>query len=63
MKQQIETKEPMQVRLFIERNKMQIEQCKTDRITQWTHNAKKMIWKYEELLQNDIRRYFESVQN
>ena len=62
IKEQIETKEPMQVRLFIIRNRIQIERCKTERITQWIYNAMKMIRKCKELPQNDIRRYFESAE-
>ena len=62
IKEQIETKEPMQVRLFIIRNRIQIEHCKTERITQWIYNAMKMIRKCKELPQNDIRRYFESAE-
>ena len=45
VKEQIETKEPLQVRLFIIRNKIQVEQCRTETIVQWMHNAMKMIKK------------------
>ena len=62
VKEQIDTKEPIQVKLFILRNKIQPEQSRTKAIVQWIYNAMKMIKKVQTLPQNDIRRYFGSVE-
>ena len=55
--------EPMQVKLFALRNKIQPERCKSETILQWVCNALKMKRKVEKLPQNDIRRCFEFVEN
>jgi len=60
IKSHVESNEPMQVKTFISRNKIQVERCKTEVILQWIYNVKKMIRKVENLPQNDIRRYFGS---
>ena len=63
VKLRVEIQEPMQVRLFAIRNKIQPERTRTESIVQWIYNVLKMMRKVEKLLQNDIMRYFGFVES
>ena len=47
----------MPVRIFAQRNAINIERTRTQDILQWTYNVKTMSKKVERLPANDIRRY------
>ena len=55
----MEQNKPMQVKLFILRNKIDASKCNTEAILQWIYNVKTMIRKVEKLPREDFRRYFE----
>ena len=58
MKTHIERNEPMQVKLFMIKNNIEIDRSRTETILQVIYNVKKMIQKIERLPNMDIRRYF-----
>ena len=58
MQKYIEDKEPQQIKLFAQRTKLEVERCRTKKITRQIYNVKGMIKKVEKLPQNDIQRYF-----
>ena len=60
IKYHVENKEPMQVKLFVIQNKIQLNRYKIESILQWMCNVKKMIWKVEKLQRNDTRCCFGS---
>ena len=60
MKDQIENNEPMQVKLFACRNKIDVARAKSGEVLQWIYNVKKIIKEVGKLPKNDIRRYFEN---
>ena len=47
-----------QVREFVKKFKINIEQCNIDTIKKWIINLKKIQKKVESVPNNDIRRYF-----
>ena len=60
VKNNVESNEPMQVKMFANRNTIQVNRHKTKVILQWTHDVKKMIRNAQDLPQNDMHRYFGS---
>ena len=60
IKRQVEEKEPLQVKIFVSRNKIDAERVGSKALLQWICNMKKIIRKVEKIPGNDIRRYFEN---
>ena len=57
IKNHIEDYEPPQVKLFIQRNEINVEKSNTETIIQWIYNVKEMMKKVSKLPCNDIRRF------
>ena len=47
------------VNIFIRKHPIKVDECSAETIKSWTHNAKEVMKKSEELEKNDIRRHFE----
>ena len=52
--------EDYEVKLFVRRNGINVERCKTKTAIQWTCNAKEMMKKVSKVPKNDIWRFFET---
>ena len=59
IKRHVEDIEPLQVRIFIRRNKLNLQNSLIEIITRWVYNVKEIIKKVSKLPQNDKRRYCE----
>ena len=60
VKENAEENETSQVKLFVRRSKINVEQCNADTIKTWICNVKKLIKKVEKSPIGDIRRHMES---
>ena len=60
IKKQVEEKEPLQVKMFVSRNRIDAERVGSKTLLQWIYNLKKIIKKVEKIPRNDIRRYFQN---
>ena len=46
-----------QIRMYVEKNKLDVERCNSDTIRRWIMNMKTIEKKVETIPANDIRRY------
>ena len=63
LKIDVERNQPMQVKLFTQRNRIDVERCRTENIMQWICNTKKMTQKIEKLPNTDMCRFFGPREN
>ena len=59
LKDEIEVKDPQQVKLFVRRTALDLNRCNTDTIRTWIHNVKEFRKKVKRLPEGDIRRFYE----
>ena len=56
-KRKAENSEHNQIRLYVQKSKLDVIRCKCDTIRRWIMNLKRIEKKVEKIPQNDIRRY------
>ena len=58
IEKQVEQKEPLAVKMHVNRTKIDEERSSIDQIRRWICGVKEMIKKIEKIPANDIRTYF-----
>ena len=58
LENQVEEKEPLAVKMYARRNKIDVERSSVEGIKRWIYGIKDMIKKVEKIHVEDIRRYF-----
>ena len=58
MELHVEINEPLPVRKFARRNKIDVDRSNVESIRTWIYGVKEMIRKVEKIPVNDMRRFF-----
>ena len=59
LKIKVERDKPPQVKLFVQRNVINVQRSSIESMKTYMHNVKEVMRKVEKLPKRDIRRYFE----
>jgi len=54
----VKENEPLAVKTFARRHKIDTERSSVERVKSWIYSVKEMIKKVEKIPENDIRRFF-----
>ena len=60
VKRKVEENEPPQVKMFVRRNKINVQSCSIETIKKWIYNVTDLSKKVERLPKGNIRRFIEN---
>ena len=56
---EVEEGDYLQVKIFVWRNRININQIQIDTVVRWIYNVKEMKKRAKKISKNDVRRFFE----